>query len=116
MDEEVWISATLVENISSPLLTGSVKEVIPLKPLTQPVNELVVIPVYVIISSSILNNPYSFGKPFVDETLIVVFAVVIPDVSVVTPTMTSGVRLSSLRYWSKLSLISKTPPRCSWEI
>ena len=66
-------------------------EVIPLNPLTHPVNELVVIPVYVIISSFILNNPYSFGNPFVDDTLSVVSDVLIPVVSVVTPTITSGV-------------------------
>ena len=84
--------------ISSPLLTGSVYEVIPLNPLTHPVNEFVVIPVYVIISSSILNSPYSFGNPFVDDTFTVVSACANSCVSVVTPTITSGVRLSSLIY------------------
>ena len=79
-------------------------------------NEFVVIPVYVIISSSILNNPYSFGNPLVDETVTVVSDVLIPDESVVTPTMTSGVKLSSLMYWSKLSVLSTTPQRCYWEI
>ena len=111
----MWIPATLVENISSPLFTGSVYDVIPLNPLTQPVNVFVVRPVYVIISSSILNRPYSFGNPFVDDTFNTVLSVDIPDVRVVTPTTTSGVRLSSLIYWSKLSLISIVPPRCSWE-
>ena len=61
---------------------------IPLNPLTHPVNEFVVIPVYVIISSSILNSPYSFGNPLVDETFTVVSDVLIPDVSVATPTIT----------------------------
>ena len=50
------------------------------------------------ISSLILNNPYSFGNPLVDETVTVVSDVLIPDDNVVTPTMTSGVKLSSLIY------------------
>jgi len=75
-----------------------VNEVIPLNPLTHPVKLFVVIPVYVIISSSILRSPYSFGNPLVDETVIVSLAVVIPAVSVVTPTITSGVKLSNFKY------------------
>ena len=70
----------------------------PLKPLTQPVNVLVVKPVYVITSLSIFNRPYSFGKPFVDDTVIVSLVVVIPVLKVVTPTITSGVKLSNLIY------------------
>ena len=34
-------------------------------------NDVVPIPVYVIISSSIFNNPYFFGYPFVESTKIV---------------------------------------------
>ena len=75
-----------------------VNDVIPLKPLTHPVKLFVVIPVYVITSSSILRRPYLFGNPFVDETVIVSLAVVIPVVNVVTPTMTSGVKLSNFKY------------------
>ena len=112
----VWIPAVLVSNINSPGLFVSLYDVIPLKPLTQPVNVLVVIPVYVIISSSTFKSPYSFGNPFVVDTIIVSDVEVIPDVSVVTPTTTSGVKLSNLRYWSKLSPISTTPPLCSWEM
>ena len=37
-------------------------------------------------------------KPFVDETLSVVSDVLMPVVSVVTPTITSGVKLSSFMY------------------
>ena len=91
----------------------SVYEVIPLKPLTHPVKELVVIPVYVIISSSTFKSPYSFGKPFVVDTVIVSDVEVIPELKVVTPTTTSGVRLSNFKYWSKLSAISIVPPRYS---
>ena len=56
----VWIPAVLVSKINSPGLLLSLYDVIPLKPLTQPVNVLVVIPVYVIISSSTFKSPYSF--------------------------------------------------------
>ena len=38
---------------------------IPLKPRIHPVKLFVVIPVYVIISSSILNRPYFCGNPIV---------------------------------------------------
>ena len=40
---------------------------IPLKPRTHPVNDVDVIPVYVIISSSIFRSPYSDGNPFVRD-------------------------------------------------
>ena len=112
----MWIPAVLVAKTSSPGLLESLYEVIPLKPLTQPVKVLVVIPVYVIISSSTFSRPYSFGNPFVVDTVIVSDVEVIPDVNVVTPTTTSGVKLSNLMYWSKLSPISTTPPLCSWEM
>ena len=39
--------------------------VIPQKPLIHPVNDENVFPVYVIISSSICNNPYESGNPSV---------------------------------------------------
>ena len=71
---------------------------IPLNPLIHPVNVLVVNPVYVITSSLILNNPYSLGNPLVLLTFTIVVVVVIPLVSVVSPTTTSGVRLSNLIY------------------
>ena len=70
----------------------------------------------VIISSSILSIPYWLGNPFVDDTVIVSLVVVTLEVNVVTPTITSGVKLSNFKYWSKLSLKSTTPLRCSWEI
>ena len=70
----------------------------PLKPRIQPVKLFVVIPVYVITSFSILNNPYSFGKPFVLLTFIVVSLVDIPIVNFVSPTTTSGVKLSNFMY------------------
>ena len=88
----------------------------PLNPLIHPVNVLVVNPVYVIISLLILNNPYSLGKPFVLLTFTVVDVDVMPLVRVVSPVITSGVKLSNLIYWSKLSVRSITPPWDSWEI
>ena len=54
-------------------------------------NVFVVNPVYVITSSLILNRPYSFGKPLVLLTFTMFEVVVIPLVSVVSPTTTSGV-------------------------
>ena len=71
---------------------------------------------YVIISSSIFSNPYWFGNPFVVGTVMVVAAVSILEDNVVEPTTTSGVRLSTLRYWSKFSTISVGPPWYSCEI
>ena len=71
---------------------------IPLNPRIQPVKLFVVIPVYVITSFSILKRPYSFGNPFVLLTLTVVSVVVIPLVNFVSPTTTSGVKLSNLIY------------------
>ena len=73
-------------------------------------------PVYVITSFSILNKPYSLGNPFVLLTFMVVDDVVIPVVSFVSPTTTSGVKLSNLIYWSRLSVKSIGPPWYSWEI
>ena len=55
-------------------------------------------PVYVITSSLILNRPYSLGKPLVLLTFTVVATVAIPLVSVVSPTTTSGVKLSNFIY------------------
>ena len=71
---------------------------------------------YVIISSLIFSNPYWFGNPFVVGTVIVVSTVLMLEDNVVEPTITSGVRLSTLRYWSKFSTISTGPPWYSWEI
>ena len=49
------------------------------------------------ISSFILSNPYSEGKPFVLGTVIVVSEELTSAVIVVRPTTTSGTRLSTLR-------------------
>ena len=54
---------------------------------------MVVNPVYVIISSSILKRPYWSGNPLVLSTLIVSLSVPIPEVIVVYPTIVSGVKL-----------------------
>ena len=43
---------------------------IPLNPRIHPVNEVLVFPVYVMISSSIFSNPYLSGNPVVWFTLI----------------------------------------------
>ena len=55
-----------VEKISSSGLFGVEYEVTPLKPLTHPKNDVFVLLVYVIISSSILIRPYLSGNPSVN--------------------------------------------------
>ena len=88
----------------------------PENPRIQPVNVFVVIPVYVIISLSIFNNPYLEGYPFVEVTVTTPTDAEILVVSPVNPTITSGVKLSSFWYWSRFSTISTVPPWYSWEI
>ena len=71
---------------------------------------------YVIISSFILNNPYSAGYPSVgngllsDDRVISVDVVSIGAFKVALPDITSDVKLSTLRYWSKLLSISPGEP------
>ena len=50
---------------------GWSKLVTPLNPRIHPVNVVVPIPVYVMISSSILMSPYLLGYPCVESTKIV---------------------------------------------
>ena len=52
-----WAADLDVENINSSGSSGLLKDVIPLNPRIHPVNAVVPIPVYVIISSSIFNRP-----------------------------------------------------------
>ena len=118
-----WDAAVVLLNLRLSRLTSNRDEdiptlypVIPLKPRIQPVNVVDVIPVYEIISSSILSNPYSDGKPFVLGTVIVVSVVDISDKVVVTPTTTSGTRLSTFKYWDRLLIKSEDPPWNSCEI
>ena len=54
---EEWVEIPLVEKTSSSGLLLDLNDVIPLNPLTHPVKEFVVIPVYVIISESIWIKP-----------------------------------------------------------
>ena len=56
------------------------------------------IPVYDIISSFIFSNPYSLGKPFVLGTEIVVSVESISELIFVSPTTTSGTKLSTFKY------------------
>ena len=70
----------------------------PLKPRMHPVKLLVVIPVYVMTSFSILKRPYSLGNPLVLLTFTVVAVVVIQLVNFVSPTTTYGVKLSNFMY------------------
>ena len=104
------------ENTNSDGLLSWWYVVIPLKPRIHPVKLLVVIPVYVITSFSILKRPYSFGNPLVLLTFTVVSVIVISFVSFVSPTTTSGVKLSNFMYWSKLSVRSIGPPWYSWDM
>ena len=60
-DPPVCAAPTDVLNSTRSGFVGWSKLVKPLNPRTHPVNEVVPIPVYVIISSSILINPYLFG-------------------------------------------------------
>ena len=87
-----------MENTNSPRLLGSEYEVIPQNPRVTSINSVELLDVYVKISLSILKRPCLSGNPFVDETVIVVSDVLIPDASVVIPTITSGVKLSNFKY------------------
>ena len=109
-------SSEVEENISSSWFISPWYDVIPLNPRLQPVNVLVVRPVYVIISLSIFNSPYSDGNPFVLLTLMVVSVDAIPTSRIVLSTTTSGVKLSSFKYCSRFSAISTGPPWYSWAI
>ena len=122
-DPLTWEDAEVSSNWSVSLLTSIRDEdtptlypVIPLNPRRHPVNEFVVIPVYDIISSFIFSNPYSLGNPFVLGTGIVVSVESISEVILVSPTTTSGTKLSTFKYWSKLLIKSLGPPWNSWEI
>ena len=61
-------------------------------------NEFVVIPVYVITSSSTFNNPYFCGNPFVLVTVMIPTVELISFCRNVLSTTTSGVRLSNFKY------------------
>jgi len=89
---------------------------IPLKPRIQPVNEVAVFPVYVIISLSIFKRPYSEGNPLVLATVIVVSVSEISDDKLVDPVTTSGTKLSDFKYWSKFVIRSLGPPWNSCEM
>ena len=122
-DPDVWEVAVVSSNFKLSRLISSREEetptlypVIPLNPRIHPVNVVEVIPVYDIISSSILSNPYSDGKPLVLGTVIVVSLVDIPTEIVVIPTIISGTKLSTFKYWSKLVIKSVAPPWNSCEI
>ena len=54
---EEWVAIPDCENTNSSGLLTLLYDVIPLNPRAHPINELVVIPVYVIISLSIWINP-----------------------------------------------------------
>ena len=52
-----WKSASVFENTSTSGLSSLERDSMPLNPLAHPKNELVVMPVYVMISLLILNRP-----------------------------------------------------------
>ena len=68
------------------------------------------------ISLLIFKRPYDGGKPFTLSTVIWVSPELIEEESAVDPTITSGIRLSNFRYWSKFSAISTVPPWYSCEM
>ena len=74
LDPPVWAAPTDVLKSRTSGFVGCLNALTPLNPRTHPVNEVVPIPVYVMISSSILSNPYWSGYPFVESTKIVVDA------------------------------------------
>jgi len=89
--------------------------VTPLKPLTTPVKEFVVMPVYVIISSSIFASPHSAGNPLVLFTKITSASAETSAVSSYSPYTSEELRLFKSRYWSKFEAKSIAPPWNSWE-
>ena len=111
----MWSSTDVSLKTSSSGALSAWYDVIPLNPRTHPVKVLVVRPVYVITSSSIFKRPYCLGKPFVLSTFIVLLVVVIPAESDVWPAITSVVKLSNFKYWSRLSTMSILPPWNSCE-
>ena len=97
VEPDVWDDADVSLNFKLSRLISSkeddiptLKPVTPLKPRIHPIKVVEVIPVYDIISSSIFNNPYSDGNPFVLGTVITVSDVDMSADIVVTPTTTSG--------------------------
>ena len=60
-DPPVCAAPTDVLKSKTSGLVDCFKALTPLNPRTQPVKEVVPIPVYVIISSSIFSNPYLLG-------------------------------------------------------
>ena len=89
---------------------------IPLNPRIQPVNEVDPIPVYVIISSSILRSPYLFGYPFVLSTKIVLENDWVSVDNPVNSVSAAPTNVCNLVYRSKFSAILIDPPWYSWEI
>ena len=121
-DPITWSSATVSSKTKPSLLTLS-KEVdiptlnplIPLNPRIRPVNVVSFLPWYVIISLPIFKRPYVSGNPLVEVTVSVSDVLSRADVVTVVPNTTSGTKLSTLSYWSKLSIKSVAPPWNSWE-
>ena len=87
-----------LDNLTPEVVVGETTLTSGIATVATTVNVLVVNPVYVITSSLILNRPYFLGKPLVLLTFTVVATVVIPLVSVVSPTITSGDKLSNFMY------------------
>ena len=83
---------------------------IPENPLIHPKNSVSVFDVYVIISLPIFKRPYSTGYPFVEDTVIVVSEEEISLERVVFPIRTSGIKLSSFKYLSRLLIKSSGEP------
>ena len=88
----------------------------PLNPLTQPVKEVVPIPVYVMISSSILRSPYRFGYPFVLSTKIVSENDWVSVDNPVNSVNAAPTYVCNFVYRSKFSETFIDPPWNSWEI
>ena len=94
-----------MSNTSSSGLDGEVYEVIPLNPLMQPVNADLVLPVYVIISSSIFKRPYESGNPSVPVGNLPRSILIVLSYALITvPNPTCDVRLVVSSIFTYLSI------------
>ncbi len=112
----LWEDASLVSNTTFSLFNEFFKFEIPLNPLLHPINEFVVIPVYVIISLFILSNPYFAGHPAVDSTGIVSSSAPISAVRVDCESIFVFEYESKSLYSSRFDIRSTEAPLNSWEI
>ena len=86
------------------------RESTPLNPRIHPVNEVVPIPVYVMISSSIFKRPYLSGQPFVVSTKMVSEYDCVSVDNPVYSVRAAPTKVCNLLYLSRFSATSTGPP------